>query len=122
MFTRPVKSVGKLLIIAGAAGTTGALAGIQYERHKNEAKESHKARIFSPGAPIFSRVFAATPMSSELAPVVTQPEVDVPPKSVGLPAEPPAGISRIGEIMRFGFPGLDNIRSHRLVSILLYTV
>ena len=112
MFTRPTKSLGKLLLLTGtAAASAGGLAGIQYERHKQDDREQQQ-----PPA-IFSRVLAATPMSgsSELSPVVTQPEVAVPPKPTGLPAEPPAGISRIGEIMRFGFPGLDNIRSHRYV-------
>ena len=32
---------------------------------------------------------------------------------IEIPPEPKPGLSRVAEIMRFGFPGLDNIRSHR---------
>eukprot|EP00095_Tigriopus_kingsejongensis_P002103 maker-scaffold244_size240795-snap-gene-1.43 protein:Tk02103 transcript:maker-scaffold244_size240795-snap-gene-1.43-mRNA-1 annotation:"hypothetical protein AaeL_AAEL002064" len=64
------------------------------------------------GLPIFGSVSAATPMT-QLAPIQTQPEVDVPQKDLTIPSEPQPGQSRIMEIMRFGFPGLDNVRSHR---------
>ncbi|TRY66955.1 hypothetical protein TCAL_03740 [Tigriopus californicus] len=66
-----------------------------------------------PGLPIFGSVSAATAISRDLAPVQTPAEVAIPQKDVGIPSEPLPGQSRIMEIMRFGFPGLDNIRSHR---------
>jgi len=63
------------------------------------------------------KVSAATAVASppSLSPAVTPPVVMVPDKSgLGhIPPEPAPGLSRIAEIMRFGFPGLDNIRSCR---------
>ena len=67
---------------------------------------------FKPGLPLFGSVSASTALS----PRITPSEVPVPTNKeiIEVPPEPKQGISRVAEIMRFGFPGLDNIRSHRL--------
>ena len=64
-----------------------------------------------PALPIFGTVSASTALS----PPITPSEVPVPigKDALDIPPEPRPGISRVAEIMRFGFPGLDNIRSHR---------
>ena len=64
-----------------------------------------------PALPIFGTVSASTALS----PPITPSEVPVPigKDAIDIPPEPRPGISRVAEIMRFGFPGLDNIRSHR---------
>ena len=36
----------------------------------------------------------------------------IPAKDTGTPPEPVSGAPRVSQIMRFGFPGLDHIRSH----------
>lgn len=93
--------------------------GIGYRMGQSNGPESSdpwsvlKDLKAKPGMPIFGSVSAATAISRDLATVQTSAEVDVPKKELGIPAEPLPGQSRIMEIMRFGFPGLDNIRSHR---------
>ena len=64
-----------------------------------------------PALPIFGTVSASTALS----PHITPSEVPLPigKDALDIPPEPRPGISRVAEIMRFGFPGLDNIRSHR---------
>jgi len=60
-----------------------------------------------PGFPLAGSVSAATaimPGKQETGLVVRDQQEVVP--------EPGPGAGRIGQIMRFGFPGLDNIRSH----------
>ena len=59
-------------------------------------------------------VSAATALASPLSPPLTAPSVAVPRKTDAVPPEPAPGFSRIAEIMRFGFPGLDNIRSYNV--------
>ena len=85
--------------------------GIKYEQRKKQTHFDYK-----PALPIFGSVSAATPVAeTRLSPVVTEPEVPIPVKESlqVVPPEPEKGRSRIMEIMRFGFPGMDNIRSHR---------
>ena len=53
----------------------------------------------------------------QLLPTVLASQAVVPASQVGLvsgepPAEPDKAAPRVAQIMRFGFPGLDNIRSH----------
>lgn len=63
--------------------------------------------------PSVSAATAVLAPPPSISPAVTPPVVAVPEKSgLGqIPPEPAPGLSRIAEIMRFGFPGLDNIRS-----------
>ena len=93
----------KLLIATGS----GFLAGITYHKHVQSTESFRK-----PGLPIFGSVSAAS--AAVLSPAVTEPAIPTFPEKTDLvPAEPPKGISRVAEIMRFGFPGFDNIRSRR---------
>merc|ERR1712062_713093 len=97
----------KLLVATGS----GFLAGFSY--HKHVGSSSNDSPVLSkPGLPIFGSVSAAT--AAVLSPAVTQPAIpSFPEKTDLIPAEPPKGYSRVSEIMRFGFPGFDNIRSRR---------
>ena len=64
-----------------------------------------------PGLPIFGTVSAATPIPSQ--PLETLPAIS---SSLPVPAKPGQivpGPSRVSEIMRFGFPGLDNVRARK---------
>lgn len=59
---------------------------------------------------------ALPPPPPSISPAVTPPVISLPqshPEKVvpAVPPEPAPGFSRVAEIMRFGFPGLDNIRS-----------
>ncbi|CAB3360683.1 Hypothetical predicted protein [Cloeon dipterum] len=71
-----------ILTIAGV-GASAWLGGMVSERYRLSQK------LDKPGLPIFSTVSAATPLES----AITKP------------------VNRVSEIMRFGFPSLDNIRS-----------
>ena len=94
----------KLLLATGS----GFLAGFSYHKHVQTSPDVLKR----PGLPIFGTVSAAT--AAVLSPAVTEPAIPAFPEKTDLvPAEPPKGISRVAEIMRFGFPGFDNIRSRR---------
>ena len=97
----------KLLVATGS----GFLAGFSY--HKHVGSSSNDSPVLSkPGLPIFGSVSAAS--AAVLSPAVTQPAIpSFPEKTDLIPAEPPKGYSRVSEIMRFGFPGFDNIRSRR---------
>ncbi|XP_011506335.1 PREDICTED: endonuclease G, mitochondrial isoform X2 [Ceratosolen solmsi marchali] len=101
------KSVMKLSSMTGAS-LAGWLAGKHYERHwsgslgKNDGRRSflYGTNVKSfPGLPIFGTVSAAAPIHSadefnEMGPKLSVSE------------------SRISQIMKYGFPGLDNIRSY----------
>ena len=98
--------LGRKLLALSAAGAVGSFAGMRLERRRNE----HLERQWLPRPLLAATALAPT----ELSPAVSPSEVAVPAKEVpGVPAEPPKGISRMSEIMRFGFPGLDNIKSHK---------
>lgn len=68
-------------------GVSSFLAGSYFERKFGHIQHNLKPH---PGLPIFGTVSAATPVS----PVPSQ-----------------TNVSRISQIMKHGFPGLDNIRS-----------
>lgn len=88
----------------------GWVAGLATERYlqlKSEEKLPNVESIFDssnvdiipkPGLPIFGTVSAATliPKSQDAQPI---------------PAEPPIKAPRVSQVMRFGFPGLDNVRT-----------
>ena len=79
----------------------------------NLSEETNDITI-KPCLPIFGSVSAREAVA--LSPPITPSQVPLPMTKdiVEVPPEPQQGISRVAEIMRFGFPGLDNIRSHRL--------
>lgn len=73
-------------------GISGFMGGIYYEKlkHKNVLRD-HLTQCNT--LPIFDTVFAASPF----APAVAPPEKTL--------------INRVSQIMKYGFPGLDNVRS-----------
>ena len=102
----PAQHKLQVVLAAGAS----FFAGIYY----NKRKSSHAASSISikPGMPVFGTVSAAS--AAVLSPAITEPAVPIIKENTSLvPAEPPKGLSRVAEIMRFGFPGFDNIRSRR---------
>lgn len=98
------------LKLALASGSS-FLAGVLY--HKYESRKIDNFLVQKPGLPIFGTVSAAS--VAVLSPPMSEPAVPILPekKSDLVPAEPPKGYSRVAEIMRFGFPGFDNIRSRK---------
>jgi len=102
--------------LAGA-GAVGVAMGVYLDRKLlNPDSRIHNGSgggASMPGLPSFATVSAATAV--QMSPPVSAPVVPLPAKPVApeVPPEPMPGFSRIAEIMRFGFPGLDNIRSHK---------
>jgi len=91
------------------AGGVGLALGIGLDRLVLENKQNGAL----PAMPAFATVSAATAV--QLSPPLSAPSTAIPfkPNVHDVPPEPRPGFSRIAEIMRFGFPGLDNIRSRR---------
>eukprot|EP00088_Acartia_fossae_P013400 TRINITY_DN1701_c1_g1_i2.p1 TRINITY_DN1701_c1_g1~~TRINITY_DN1701_c1_g1_i2.p1 ORF type:complete len:325 (-),score=35.43 TRINITY_DN1701_c1_g1_i2:131-1105(-) len=88
---------------AGATVSTFVL-GVRHERRKRRCEQENLAA--TPALPMGPKVSAATAIVPyEGGSVAPLPPPDVPP-------EPVPGISRTAEIMRFGFPSLDTVRSH----------
>lgn len=90
---------------------TGFLAGISYERYRTTntlekcndpyliyASERFKKVSSLPALPIFGTVSAATPF--------------VPDTIKEKSPEAISGSNRVSQIMKYGFPGLDNVRSY----------
>ena len=100
-----VKKMSKLKFFL--ATSSSFAAGFCVQRFIQNPKSGFESM---PGFPKFATVSAAT--AAVLSPSTSQltiPEVN---KDV-IPPEPQKGISRVAEIMRFGFPGFDNIRSRK---------
>lgn len=87
-------------VAAAASAAAGGVAGSLLERERQRL-EADSWRL-----PCLPTVSAAVPMSNTAL-------VPVPPRPTGLPPEPPKGAGRPAEIMRFGFPGMDSVRSRR---------
>jgi len=90
----------------GGASVTIFLAGGAHERWNHQ--QHARTMKTKPGLPLGAKISAATAVvpyedRRGLGPVQQAPDV---------PPEPVEGAARISQIMRFGFPGLDNIRSH----------
>ncbi|XP_058448112.1 endonuclease G, mitochondrial [Malaya genurostris] len=87
-------------LLFSSVGIGSYLTGSYVERnHKKHEKEDYVkdllTQVYSkPGLPIFGTVSAASPIPLEEKSTV------------------PSNVSRIGQIMKFGFPGLDNVRSY----------
>jgi hypothetical protein len=69
-----------------------------------------------PGLPIFGTVSAATPIPSETLPSI-QSSLALPEKPGQIIPQKPGQMipapSRVSEIMRFGFPGMANVRARK---------
>ena len=99
-----MRAAVECLGVAGAA-SVGWLVGREGERRGRRLTEEKWQRV--PGFPLAGSVSAATaimPGKQETGLVVREQQELVP--------EPGPAAGRVGQIMRFGFPGLDNIRSH----------
>jgi len=102
--------VTQVVGLAGVASLSWA-GGMWFQRNKeNENQSERKPRKHLPGLPQGGQV------SASVAVVPHQPPetgLTIPPRETGVPPEPLQGSPRVAQIMRFGFPGLDNIRSHK---------
>lgn len=78
-------------VLTGSVGISGFLAGTYFERNQiqDKLRELRQCNVI----PIFDTVFAAAPFST--SPVVQEG----------------AMVNRVSQIMKYGFPGLDNVRS-----------
>jgi len=106
----------KLILATGSSFLAGIYCHKQYNLQKsnlNDPNENYHV-VKRPGLPMFGTVSAASPVAV-MSPALTEPAVPLLPEKPKdlIPAEPPKGYSRVAEIMRFGFPGFDNIRSRR---------
>lgn len=90
---------------------TGFLAGISYERYRTSnafekcndpyllyVSERYKLASSLPALPIFGTVSAATPFVPDTIEEKKSDATNVP--------------NRVSQIMKYGFPGLDNVRSY----------
>jgi hypothetical protein len=103
-----LRSLGKL----SCAALTGLAAGTLLERRRGLPTESQLTKL--PGLPVFGTVSAATPLQSPADGAMVPAgagDSRVMPKS---DAEKKLR-TRMTEIMKFGFPGRDNVRSYRYV-------
>ncbi|KAG8316901.1 hypothetical protein J6590_037246 [Homalodisca vitripennis] len=85
-------------IVSLANATQRYLLGILTERSKRNASADLNVPRNFPGLPLYGSVSAATPVISNSNPVTVQ-EIS------------PSSKSRVGQIMKYGFPSLDNVRS-----------
>ena len=99
-----MRTVVKCVGVAGAA-SVGWMVGREGERRERRLREEKWQRV--PGFPLAGSVSAATPIipGNQETGIVRRDHQDLVP-------EPGPGAGRVAQIMRFGFPGLDNIRSH----------
>ena len=107
-----MSSISKLILASGS----GFFAGLCYHK-KIQQSSTTSDYVYEkklPGLPTFGTVSAASAVV--MSPAITEPAVPIMPEKPRvdlIPAEPPKGYSRVAEIMRFGFPGFENIRSRR---------
>ena len=85
--------------------SVGWLVGREGERRSNCRVEGKWQRL--PGFPLSATLSAATalPSNKQETSLAVRGNQELVP-------EPGPDAGRVGQIMRFGFPGLDNIRSH----------
>lgn len=104
------RMLSRLATISGIS-LTGFLAGISYERYRTTdnlekcndpyviyASERYKKISSHPALPIFGTVSAATPFAPDTIQDKSSEALNVP--------------NRVSQIMKYGFPGLDNVRSY----------
>jgi len=98
---------GGLASLAWMAGTEEGRRRGNSDRMAENSQIRNKMKERPPGLPLVASVSAA---------VAIQPSqetgVMVPSRDLDLLPEPGPEAGRVGQIMRFGFPGLDHIRSH----------
>lgn len=85
------KKMFRSYIIVSSLGLGSFTAGVYCERN-NLLNTYHTIKKMNlPAIPLFATVSAASPISTAAA---------------------PSNLSRVSQIMKYGFPGLDNIRSY----------
>jgi len=109
--------VTKVLQVAGVAGVAAVswVGGSLYQKNiendiigeEDKFERTKKTSRHLPGLPFGAQVSADTAVVPQ-----TQSGLAIPARDTGVPPEPLEGAPRVAQIMRFGFPGLDNIRSH----------
>ncbi len=88
-----------------ASGGLGLVSGVILERLRGREVATHRTDgIRLPGLPRSAMLSAATALTTTSSSGRSLAEI---------PPEPEKGLGRTSEIMRFGFPGLDNIRSRK---------
>merc|ERR1719357_822795 len=98
-----------LRLVAGAlgAGSLGWAGGLTFQKYKD--RQTSHSLLSAPGLPLrLPQVQAAT----AVVPATQDSGLVIPARDNGVPSEPRHDAPRVSQIMRFGFPGLDNIRSH----------
>jgi len=105
----------KVLQVAGVAGVAslGWAGGVLYQKNiqntsPGDEQTKLKTRRHLPGLPLGAQVSASVAIAPH-----TETGLTIPARDTGLPPEPVEGAPRVAQIMRFGFPGLDNIRSQK---------
>lgn len=97
-----IQKISKVAVIGGSAALGWMIGYTQQDVSDTfPVKKIDKYSTSLPGLPVFSTVSAAAHKGSTM---MEQPQE----KSM---LEPPKNAPRIAQIMRFGFPGLSNIRS-----------
>jgi len=90
-------TLARLGLVAGV-GVSSWLGGVAYERWS-----TYNALGSIPGLPLGPKVSAATAVVPASRGTTA---LEVPPEPLG------QEVTRVSQIMRFGFPGLDHVRSH----------
>jgi len=113
-----------LRLVGGALGSGGLgwFGGSVYQKYLNLKQDQRSHHL--PGLPseasvsVGSLTLGCHPPASIQAEASTAVSpapssgVSIPASDTGVPPEPHPSAPRVAQIMRFGFPGLDNIRSH----------
>lgn len=97
----------RILSIASALSAgTGVYMGVQYERQRNGQFDGHDHKDES--GSYFTDRFLSIPKVNAASP----PKSDLPALSSTVSPVPSPPSNRISEIMKYGFPSLDQIKSH----------
>ena len=101
-----------LRLVAGAlgAGSLGWAGGVTFQKYKDQQTSPSHSLLSAPGLPLrLPQVEAAT----AVVPASQDSGLVIPARDTGIPSQPRHDAPRVSQIMRFGFPGLDHIRSHQ---------
>jgi len=110
-------------VVGGAlsAGGIGWIGGTTYQKYLQESKQNRITFTNQkyPGLPDDATVSVGNTLNIDnlslkaSTAIVTSPDssITIPARDSGVPPEPQPGAPRVSQIMRFGFPGLDHIRS-----------
>jgi len=106
---------GNIRLLGGAlvTGGLGYWAGANHKKLELGETLTHVTNM--PGLPRGASVSVSRGLSVQastaIAPSSAPSGLVIPPSDTGVPPEPHKEAPRVSQIMRFGFPGLDNIRA-----------